>query len=203
MAKLGIAITGDPSEFPQEAEPSKVRKKPEEDEFSNKPSSKYIASLKALSFSEISHKLHEELTNRTADHDSILQCYQERVKRKLKPYVDTNDGLTGFCKMKEAIVPIDTGDERPINRRQYKVPFTLQPVVKAQIDKWLAEGIIERAPKHTSWNNPLLVVTKRDNTGNVLKHRVCIDPRPLNLHIPKVSYPLPKIKDIFESLKGN
>lgn len=31
MAKLGIAITGVPSEFPQEAEPSKVRKKPEED----------------------------------------------------------------------------------------------------------------------------------------------------------------------------
>ena len=55
---------------------------------------------------------------------------------------------------------------------------------------------------HSAWNNPLLVVPKRNSAGDVTGWRVCIDPRPLNLLIPEVNYPLPLIKDIFEAFKG-
>jgi hypothetical protein len=53
----------------------------------------------------------------------------------------------------------------------------------------------------TAWNNTLLVVPKRDVTGNIKDNRVCIDdPRPLNLMFESVNFPLTIIKEIFEAL---
>jgi hypothetical protein len=61
-------------------------------------------------------------------------------------------------------------------------------VVDEQIAQWQDDSIVERNDKDTAWNNPKLVVPKKDSAGDVKGWRVCIDPRPLNLIISTILY---------------
>ena len=73
----------------------------------------------------------------------------------------------------------------------------------AQVEKWLKEGIIEvQQDISVEWNNPLLVVDKKNSAGNKSGDRVYIDPRPINAMIKSASFPLPRIRDLLEKLKG-
>lgn len=68
---------------------------------------------------------------------------------------------------------IDTGDTKPIVQAQYSYnPIILIKIHKV-IDDWEEQGIIEKS--HSSWRNPIVVVTKPDG-----KIRVCLDARKLN-----------------------
>ena len=58
----------------------------------------------------------------------------------------------------------------------------------------LEAGII--TPSSSAWSSPVVIVPKRDNTI-----RVCIDYRQLNKTLVKDSFPLPRIDDIFATLR--
>ncbi|KAH9250385.1 hypothetical protein BASA81_011792 [Batrachochytrium salamandrivorans] len=58
-------------------------------------------------------------------------------------------------------------------------------------------GKVTDAPIGCQYNNPLLVVPKKDLEGKLSKVRVCIDPRQLNKQLQADRFPLPLIKDIF------
>ena len=120
----------------------------------------------------------------------------------LHPKLDQNEKLIGFCNLPQSQVKIDVGNSKPINKRQYRIAFHLQQVVDDQIKEWMETAIVEFAPKPTSWINPIMVVPKLDSGGSKKGWRICIDPRPLNLLIPEISFPLPLIRDIFEAMKG-
>ena len=47
-----------------------------------------------------------------------------------------------------------------------------------------------------------MVVPKKDESGNLNKHRICIDPRPLNSMLPDDTFPIPTIEEVIEIL-GN
>ncbi|KAI3656138.1 hypothetical protein MP638_003051, partial [Amoeboaphelidium occidentale] len=132
-----------------------------------------------------------------------VSVYRVHLMNSCSELMDVNASISGFCNFEGAIVPIDVGDAVPVNKRQYPVPFKLKPIVDDQIRDWVSAGVIRRAPLKTSWNNPLLVVPKRDPNGAIKGWRVCIDPRPINQMIKSVHYPLPLIREIFNSLKGS
>ncbi|KAH9263663.1 hypothetical protein BASA83_012933 [Batrachochytrium salamandrivorans] len=69
---------------------------------------------------------------------------------------------------------------RQYNRRQYPIPFNVHGQVKEQIEEWVQTGKVTDAPIGCQYNNPLLVVPKKDLEGKLSKVRVCIDPRQLN-----------------------
>ena len=68
--------------------------------------------------------------------------------------------------MPEAIVRLDTGDQPPVYRRQYQIPHSLQKATDDQINEWIEHGKVTDAPVGCQYNNPLLVVPKKDLEGN-------------------------------------
>ena len=90
---------------------------------------------------------------------------------------------------------IDTGNAHPIKQRPYRIPLAKMQIVEEELDKMLAEGIIE--PSSSPWASPLTLVPKKD--GSI---RFCVDYRRLNEVTRKDAYPLPRIQDIFDQLDG-
>ena len=117
--------------------------------------------------------------------DPALENLRIQLLKILKPDLIQNDAIPvgSFCNHPSAVITLDTGSAVPVNRRQYPIPFRLQAVVDAQVQSWLDDGIIEKAPLDTPWNSPLLCVPKKDASGAKTSHRVCIDPRALNIHL--------------------
>ena len=80
-----------------------------------------------------------------------------------------------------------------------KAPYRMAPVelkeLKTQLQELLDKGFIR--PSISPWGAPVLFVKKKD--GSL---RLCIDYRELNKLTIKNKYPLPRIEDLFDQLKG-
>ncbi|CAA0810895.1 Uncharacterized mitochondrial protein AtMg00860, partial [Striga hermonthica] len=80
-----------------------------------------------------------------------------------------------------------------------KVPYRMAPKelqeLKAQIQELLSLSFIR--PSVSPWGAHVLFVKKKDGTL-----RMCIDYRDLNRLTVKNKYPLPKIEDLFDQLRG-
>ena len=67
--------------------------------------------------------------------------------------------------------------------------------LKLQLQELLEKGFIR--PSVSPWGAPMLFVKKKDGTL-----RLCVDYRQLNKMTVKNKYPLPRIDDLFDQLKG-
>jgi hypothetical protein len=83
----------------------------------------------------------------------------------------------------------------PISKRAYRVYGSELVELKKQIDELSEKGYIK--PSTSPWAAPVLFAEKKDGTK-----RMCIDYRSLNEVTIKNKYPLPRIKDLFDQLKG-
>jgi hypothetical protein len=83
----------------------------------------------------------------------------------------------------------------PISKRAYRVSGPELVELKKQIDELLEKGYIR--PSTSPWAAPVLFVEKKDGT-----RRMCIVERALNEVTIKNKYPLPKIEDLFDQLRG-
>ena len=116
-------------------------------------------------------------------------------------------GRTSLIKM-----DIDTGDSPPVCQRPYTLPLKHAEWVKKELNILEAAGIIVGSV--SPWASPI-VVPKRSAPGEPPKRRMCIDYRALNKLLPPVIkahsnakgvlslVPLPKIDEIYTSLKGS
>ena len=86
-------------------------------------------------------------------------------------------------------------NHHPLSSTAYRLPLRKRQVVKTELDKMLAEDIIE--PSSSPWASPLVLVPKKN--GEV---RTCIDFRRVNAVTQRDAYPLPSIDDIFDSMNG-
>ncbi|MGI4157016.1 reverse transcriptase family protein, partial [Klebsiella pneumoniae] len=82
----------------------------------------------------------------------------------------------------------------------YMAPYRLAPAelkeLKDQIDDLLNKGFIRRSK--SPWSAPALFVAKKDGSM-----RMCIDYRKLNRVTVKNKYPIPRIDDLFDQLRGS
>jgi hypothetical protein len=83
----------------------------------------------------------------------------------------------------------------PIFKRDYRVSGLELVELKKQIDELSEKGYIR--PSTSPWATPVLFVEKKDGT-----RRMCIDYRALNEVTIKNKYPLPRIEDLFDQLRG-
>jgi hypothetical protein len=83
----------------------------------------------------------------------------------------------------------------PISKRAYRVFGPELVELKKQIDVLLEKGYIRSST--SPWAAPVLFVVKKDGTK-----RMCIDHRALNKVTIKKKYPLPRIEDMFDWLRG-
>jgi hypothetical protein len=82
----------------------------------------------------------------------------------------------------------------PISKRPYRMDIK-DLELKKQIEELLAKGLIR--PSSSPWGAPIIFVDKKDGT-----RRMCIDYRALNDVTIKNKYPLPRIEDLFDVLRG-
>ena len=94
------------------------------------------------------------------------------------------------------MLEIDTGDHPPIRQRAYRIPLTKRLVVEHELEKMLAEEVVE--PSSSPWASPITLVTKKDGGT-----RFCVDFRKINSITRKDAHPLPNIQDIFDSMAGS
>jgi hypothetical protein len=83
----------------------------------------------------------------------------------------------------------------PISKRAYRVSGPELVELKKQIDELSEKGYIR--PSTSPWAAPVLFVEKKDDT-----RRMCIDYQALNEVTIKNKYPLPRIEDLFDQLRG-
>ena len=83
----------------------------------------------------------------------------------------------------------------PISRAPYRMAPTELKELKTQLQELLDKGFIQ--PSGSPWGASVLFVKKKDGTL-----QMCIDYRQINKVIVKNKYPLLRIEDLFDKLKG-
>ncbi|CAL2257385.1 unnamed protein product [Prunus armeniaca] len=83
----------------------------------------------------------------------------------------------------------------PISQAPYRMAPAELRELKTQLQELVDKGFIR--PSFSPWGAPMLFVKKKDGTM-----RLCIDYRQLNKVTVRNKYPLPRIDDLFDQLKG-
>ncbi len=88
---------------------------------------------------------------------------------------------------------IDTGDAPPVKQRPYRVSPDKNAEIERQVQEMSDAKLIE--PSMSEWQSPVVLVKKKNGT-----YRFAIDYRKLNLVTKPISFPLPRIEDVFDSV---
>jgi hypothetical protein len=83
----------------------------------------------------------------------------------------------------------------PISKRPYTMDVKDLAQLKKQVEELLSKGFI--CPSSSPWGAPTLFVDKKDGS-----RRLCIDYRSFNEVTIKNKYPLPRIEDLFDQMRG-
>ena len=83
----------------------------------------------------------------------------------------------------------------PISKRPYRMSSDQLQELKEQIRELMSKGFIR--PSSSPWGAPVIFVEKKDGT-----QRMCVDYRSLNDVTIKNKYPLPRIEDLFDQMRG-
>jgi hypothetical protein len=101
-------------------------------------------------------------------------------------------------------MPLDRDSEfvielKPGTTPIYKTPYSMATLelaeLKEHIKELLEKGLI--GPSSSPWGAPVIFVLKKDGT-----QRLCMDYHALNEVTIKNKYPLPRIDDLFDQLRG-
>jgi hypothetical protein len=134
------------------------------------------------------------------DYSDIEDQIPEEWKQVLKDNEKLPEG--NICKIKGSELAINTGDAKPVWRRQYAIPQALHKKVDERIQEWLKNGWITEAPANCQWNSPPLAVPKQPKVeGAPMNVRVCLDARGLNdviLDMPDSQ--MPSLREVVDSL---
>ena len=104
--------------------------------------------------------------------------------------------LPGLPPVKEVEFGIDLiPGTAPISIAPYRMAPTELKELKSQLQELTDKGFVR--PSFSPWGAPVLFVKKKDGSM-----RLCVDYRQLNKVTIKNKYPLPKIDDLFDQLKG-
>jgi hypothetical protein len=111
-------------------------------------------------------------------------------------YTDVFSEVTGLPLDREVEFSIDLVPEtQAIHKAPYQMAPTELRELKEQLQELLDQGFIR--PSVSLWGAPVLFVKKKDGSM-----RMCIDYRELNRVTINNKYPLPRIDDLFDHLKG-
>lgn len=139
--------------------------------------SKTKETLFDLSDSEVSEEEKEELVN-------LLSEFPDAIEQD-----DLDVGFTD--KVKHCI----HDDDVPVAQTFRRIPFHQLEEVKQHIQSLLDKDIIQ--PSSSPYASPIVLVRKRD--GSI---RMCVDYRKLNAKTRRDAFPLPRIEESLDALKG-
>ncbi|KAK4385928.1 Transposon Ty3-I Gag-Pol polyprotein [Sesamum angolense] len=134
----------------------------------------------------LAHVIDAEKVSPTVDEIPVVRDFPEVFP----------DDLSGLPPHREVDFPIETlPGVAPISIAPCRMaPVELQEL-KKQLEELLKKGFVR--PSTSPWGAPVLFVKKKD--GSI---RLCVDYRQLNRVTVKNKYPLPRIDDLLDQLKG-
>jgi hypothetical protein len=83
----------------------------------------------------------------------------------------------------------------PISKRLYRMSIEELKELKKQLTE--LQEVVYIRPSSSPWGAPVLFVQKKDGS-----QRMCVDYRSLNDVTIKNKYPLPRIEDLFDQMRG-
>ena len=126
----------------------------------------------------------------------VLTTQQKQMDLMLQKYQDVFTSPTGVpfqCKVKH---PIDLIPGTPLpNGPIYRRSVLENDEIKRQIKELIQKGHIR--PSSSPCGSPIVLVQKKDGTW-----RLCIDYRALNKITVRNRYPIPRIDDLLDQLRG-
>nr|XP_029714444.1 uncharacterized protein K02A2.6-like [Aedes albopictus] len=118
------------------------------------------------------------------------------VKEVLQKFPRVFEDSIGKISRVQANLPLKS-DARPVFLKARKIPFNLQSVVDAELDKLVAEGVLTKV-NHSNWATPIVPVKKSNN-----RVRICGDyKQTVNPNLVVDRHPLPTVDELFASLAG-
>ncbi|KAL0549321.1 hypothetical protein IC582_013802 [Cucumis melo] len=131
----------------------------------------------------------------------IVIVQREKLKPEDVPVVEEfldvfPDDLSGLPPNREIEFTIELlPGTTPISQAPYRMALSELKELKMQLQELVDKGYIR--PSVLPWGAPVLFVKKKDGTL-----RLCIDYRQLNKVTIRNKYPLPRIDDLFDQLRG-
>jgi hypothetical protein len=114
----------------------------------------------------------------------------------LQEFEDVFQEIPGFPPKREIDFSIDlVPGVSPVSKTPYIMSTPELKELQMQLEELMKKGYIR--PSVSPWGAPILFVKKKDGTL-----RLCIDFRQLNKATVKNKYPLPRIDDLFDQLRG-
>lgn len=105
-----------------------------------------------------------------------IDSISNKTEDRLNEYRDVFTGLGCISDVTDHI-QIDK-DHTPVVYPPRRVPVTLRPKVKRELQCMEQLGVIERVHEATEWMNSMVTVTKPNG-----KLRICIDPQDLRVRV--------------------
>ena len=103
------------------------------------------------------------------------------------------EGDLGYCK--EVVHHIRTMDDNPIRIPHRRVPPQHWEELRQYLKQWLNVGVLRESS--SAYAAPIVIVRKK--TGEM---RMCVDYRALNAKTSRDAYPLPRIEEALDILRG-
>lgn len=140
------------------------------------------------------------------------------IKKNIKLGPDVSDGAKGklnamlekyqdcfstdpnkLNQIKDYKFHIETGDAKPIRRKPFNLSDSEHDCINDNVRELLNKKLIE--PSNSPWCFSPFLVPNRDENGRI-KYRMVIDYRKLNDVTRPLAYPLPRIDQIIQKLRG-
>ena len=90
---------------------------------------------------------------------------------------------------------IDTGDSPLIKKAPHRISQAKIPIIQEELKVMLEKGVIQ--PSSSPYSAPIVLQKKKDGSW-----RLCVDYRDLNDVTVKDAFPIPKIDQTFDALRG-
>ncbi|XP_064214102.1 uncharacterized protein LOC135266773 [Tribolium castaneum] len=141
------------------------------------------------------------LKNIKLDWNTIHQIdtlnYKDELNLTLEEFKDVVSTKLGRVPNYEYSFKLVEPNTQPIFLKPRAVPYALRGKVESELDRLEQLQIIEKVT-HSTWGTPIVPVVKKDGTI-----RLCADYKTtLNRVIEEDRYPIPKIEDIFNKMRG-
>jgi transposase InsO family protein len=87
---------------------------------------------------------------------------------------------------------------QPVVMPDRRIPLSVRPRLKAELDKLVTQGILAPVKEPTPWVSQLVIALKK--SGDL---RVCIDPRELNKALLRERFTLPILEDTLHAMRSS